>query len=357
MVRVPASFQIGPRFKEIRMIAMQFIFLFLGFTLYLANAQYASAGEPASVIEGAKKEGQLVFYGTMELTMSKKLADMFEKKYPFIKTNIIRLGSERLATRVTAEAQARSVQADVISESEMDFYALFKKGFIEPYESRERDAFKNEYKDGKGSWTIGSETLAVLAYNTNLLKPPEAPKNWIQLTSPKWKGKVMIDENESKWMGGLFAVWGEERTLDFLKRMAEQDVKVIGGHSQMHTLLAAGEAPIMVAALVHGLEQKKREGAPVEWIPLEPLISRQFALALTRGAPHPNAGKLYIDFLLSKEAQQEIASYGYTSGRKDVDSNVLKRLPSSMKIVPVRPEMGERYNEYFKLYRKTMKLE
>jgi iron(III) transport system substrate-binding protein len=95
----------------------------------------------------------------------------------------------------------------------------------------------------------------------------------------------MIDENESKWMGGLFAVWGEERTLDFLKRMAEQDVKVIGGHSQMHTLLAAGEAPIMVAALVHGLEQKKREGAPVEWIPLEPLISRQFALALTRGAP------------------------------------------------------------------------
>jgi len=339
------------------MIAMQFLFLFLAFTLCLANAKEASAGQPAAVIEGAKKEGQLVFYGTMELTMSKKLSGMFEKKYPFIKTNIIRLGSERLATRVTTEAQARSVQADVISESEMDFYGLFKKGFIEPYESRERDAFKNEYKDDKGSWTIGSETLAVLAYNTNLLKPTEIPKDWIELTSPKWKGKVMIDENESKWMGGLFTVWGEERTLDFLKRMAEQDVKVIGGHSQMHTLLAAGEAPIMVAALVHGLEQKKREGAPVEWIPLEPLISRQFALALTRGAPHPNAGKLYIDFLLSKEAQQEIASYGYTSGRKDVDSNVLKRLPSSMKIVAVRPEMGERYNEYFKLYRKIMKLE
>ena len=110
------------------MTVMQFIFLFLGFTLYLANSQGASAAQPTSVIEGAKKEGQLVFYGTMELTMSKKLAGMFEKRYPFIKTNIIRLGSERLATRVTAEAQARSVQADVISESEMDFYGLFKKG-------------------------------------------------------------------------------------------------------------------------------------------------------------------------------------------------------------------------------------
>jgi iron(III) transport system substrate-binding protein len=234
---------------------------------------------------------------------------------------------------------------------------LFKKGFIERYDSPEREGFKTEYKDDKGFWTIGSETLAVLAYNTSLLKAADVPKSWLELTSPKWKGKVMMDENESKWMGGLMSVWGEERTLDFLRKMAEQDVKIVGGHSQMHTLLAAGEAPVMVAALVHGLEQKRREGAPVEWIAVEPLISRQFALALTRGAPHPNAGKLYIDFLLSKEAQQEIANYGYTTGRKDVDSYVLKRLPKSMKIVAVRPEMGERYNEYFKLYRKMMKLE
>jgi iron(III) transport system substrate-binding protein len=334
-----------------------FAILLSSLALSFPTGRVALAAQDPTVIEGAKKEGQMVFYGTMELTVSKKLATMFEKKYPFIKTNIIRLGSERLAARVTTEAQAKSVQADVISESEMDFYALFKKGFIERYDSPEREAFKSEYRDDKGYWTIGSETLSVLAYNTNLVKAAEVPKNWLELTSPKWKGKVMMDENESKWMGGLMTVWREEPTMDFLRKMAEQDIKVIGGHSQMHTLLAAGEGSVMVAALVHGLEQKRREGAPVDWVAIEPLISRQFALAMTRGAPHPNAGKLYVDFLLSKEAQQELANYGYTTGRKDVDSYVLKRLPKSMKIVPVRPEMGERYNEYFKLYRKLMKID
>lgn len=331
--------------------------LLASFVLSFAISGIVLAAQDSAVIEGAKREGQVVFYGTMELTISKRLADLFEKKYPFIKTNVIRLGSERLAARVSTEGQAKSVQADVISESEMDFFGLFKKGLTDRYDSPEREAFKSEYKDDKGFWTIGSETLCVLAYNTNLVKTGDIPKSWLDLTSPKWKGKVMMDENESKWMGGLMTVWGEQPTVEFLRRMAEQDVKIIGGHSQMHTLLAAGEGSVMVAALVHGLEQKKREGAPVDWVAVEPLISRQFALAMTKGAPHPNAAKLYIDFLLSKEAQQEIANYGYSTGRKDIDSYVLKRLPKSMKIVPVRPEMGERYNEYFKLYRKVMKLE
>lgn len=324
----------------------------------LLVAPFSPAGaQNNSVIEAAKREGQLAFYATMELQLSNKLAALFEKKYPFIKANFIRLGSERLAARVTAEAQAKSVQADVISESEMDFYGLFKKGFIDRYESPERVAFKTEYKDDKGFWTIASETLSVLAYNSNLVKSADVPKSFADLTSPKWKGKMLIDENESKWMGGVMTVWKEEPTAQFLRKLAEQDVKVIGGHSQMHTLVAAGEASIIVVSLVHGLEQKKREGAPVEWVALDPLISRQFALAMAKGAPHPNAAKLYIDFMLSREAQQEIANYGYTIGRKDVDSYVLKKLPQGMKIVPVQPEMGERYNEYFKLYRKLMKLE
>src|SRR6187399_961576 len=93
----------------------------------------ANAAVPDSVVEAAKKEGEIVFYGTMELTTSQKLAALFNKKYPFIKTNIIRLGSERLAERVTVEAQAKTVKADVIHESEMDFYGLLKKGFTESY--------------------------------------------------------------------------------------------------------------------------------------------------------------------------------------------------------------------------------
>ena len=316
----------------------------------------ARAAVADSVVDAAKKEGEIVFYGTMELTLSQKLASLFTKKYPFIKTNVIRLGSERLAERVAMEGQAKAVKADVIHESEMDFYGLLKKGLIDGYDSPQRAAFRPQYKDEKGFWTVNSETLNVIAYNTNLVKGADVPKSFADLLAPKWKGKILIDENESKWMAAAIAVWGEEKTLEFLRKLAALEVKNIGGHSQMQTLLAAGDAAIVAISLVHGVELLKRQGAPVNWVAVDPLISRQFALALLKGAPHPNAGKLYIDFMLSKETQQELASGGYNSGRRDFESTILKQIPSSLKIFPVRPEMGERYNEYFKLYRDVMGL-
>jgi iron(III) transport system substrate-binding protein len=329
--------------------------LMMAFSLWPVTPS-ARAAVADAVVDGAKKEGEIVFYGTMELTTSQKLAALFNKKYPFIKTNIIRLGSERLAERVTVEAQAKTVKADVIHESEMDFYGLLKKGFIESYDSPQRAAFRPQYKDEKGFWTVNSETLNVIAYNTNLVKGPDVPKSFGDLLAPKWKGKILIDENESKWMAAAIAVWGEEKTLDFLRKLAALDAKSVGGHSQMQTLLAAGDTSIVAISLVHGVELLKKQGAPVDWVAVDPLISRQFAIALLKGAPHPNAGKLYIDFMLSKETQQELANGGYNSGRRDFDSQILKQIPANLKMYPVRPEMGERYNEYFKLYRDVMGL-
>lgn len=308
------------------------------------------------VVEAAKKEGELVFYGTLELSTSQKLAELFTKKYPFIKVNVIRLGSERLAERVVIEGQAKSAKADVIHESEMDFYGLLKKGLIDSYDSPQRTAFRPQYKDDKGFWAINAETLNVIAYNTNLVKGADVPKSFSDLLASKWKGKILIDENESKWMAAAISAWGEEKTLDFLRKLAALDVKSIGGHSQMQTLLAAGDASIVAISLVHGVELLKRRGAPVDWVAVDPLISRQFVLALLKGAPHPNAARLYIDFMLSKETQQEFASIGYNSGRRDFEAPILKQIPANLKIVPVRPEMGERYNEYFKLYRDVMGL-
>jgi iron(III) transport system substrate-binding protein len=327
----------------------------LGLYLILHGSPSAAAIVD-NVVEAAKREGNLVFYGTMELSLSQKLAGIFQQKYPFIKVNVIRLGSERLAERVAMEGQAKGAQADVIYESEMDFYGLLKKGLIDNYDSSERAAFRPQYKDDKGFWTICGETLNAIAYNTNLVKAADVPKSFADLLAPKWKGRILIDENESKWMAGVISAWGEEKTLDFLRKLAAQNLQAIGGHSQMQTLLAAGDAAIVAVSLVHGVELLKKRGAPVDWVAVDPLVTRQFALARLKGAPHPNAARLYIDFMLSKEAQQELTSGGYNSGRKDFEPYIIKQIPPALKIVPVRPEMGERYSEYFKLYREVMGL-
>src|SRR5499426_1226791 len=128
-----------------------------------------------SIIDGAKKEGRLVFYASMETQSAQMLVAQFEKRYPFIKVDATRIGSERMATRLIAEAHGRKVQADVVNQSGFDFYGVLQKGIFESYQSPERAALPPEYKDANGLWTINSATLNVIGYNTKLVPPEASP--------------------------------------------------------------------------------------------------------------------------------------------------------------------------------------
>jgi iron(III) transport system substrate-binding protein len=165
-----------------------------------------------SIIDGAKKEGQVVFYASMEAQSAQRLVAQFEKKYPFIKVAATRIGSERMATRLLAEAQARKVLADVVNQSAFDFYGVLQKGIFESYPSPERAKLPREYKDEKGLWAINSATLNVIGYNTKLVPPASIPQTFWDLTAPRWKGQLIMDENESKWMAGMMTYYGEAPT-------------------------------------------------------------------------------------------------------------------------------------------------
>ena len=308
------------------------------------------------ILEGAKKEGQVVFYGSMELPVSQRIAFLFEKRYPFIKANVIRIGSERMATRLVSEAQAGKVVADVVNQSGFDFYGVLQKGVFESYNSPERSAFPPEYRDPKGYWTTSSATLNVVGYNTRLVHAGEVPKSFWDLTDPKWKGKIIMDENESKWMAGMINYYGEAKTMELMRRLAAQDMQFRTGHSLIQTLVAAGERPIAGVAFANGVERLKSEGAPIEWVGAEPIIGLTFGFALVKGGPHPNAGKLFVDFMLSHEGQQVMAEAGYYSPRTDVQSPIMKKVPPQVKVLPLPFEMAKRYNEYFQMYRQVMGL-
>lgn len=322
---------------------------------------YAFALSPAriwgdDILENAKKEGQVVFYGSMEIQNSQRLCSVFEKKYPFIKCNAIRIGSERMATRLVSEAQAGKVRADVVHQSGFDFYGGLQKGIFESYNSPERSAFAAEYRDDKGYWTINSATLNVIGYNTRMVSSVEIPKSFWDLTDPKWKGKIIMDENESKWMAGMMNYFGEAKTMELMRRLAGQDIQFRTGHSLIQTLVAAGERAIAGVAFANGVERLKSEGAPINWIGVEPIIGLTFGFALVKGSPHSNAGKLFIDFVLSREGQQVIADANYYSPRKDVRSPIMKDVPQHVKVIPLPLEMAKRYNDYFQMYRKIMRL-
>lgn len=313
-----------------------------------------SMGDP--ILEGAKKEGQVVFYASMELQISQRVASLFEKKYPFIKANVTRIGSERMATRLVSEAQAGRAIGDVVHQSGFDFYGVLQKGVFESYHSPEQSAFPAEYRDDKGYWTIDSATLNVIGYNTHMVHPGEVPKSFWDLTDPKWKGKIIMDENESKWLAGMISYYGEAKAMELMRKLAAQDIQFRTGHTLIQTLMAAGERAIAGVAFANGVERLKNEGAPIDWIAAEPIIGLTFGFALVKGSPHPNAARLFIDFVLSREGQQAIAEANYYTARKDVQSPIMKKVPPHAKLIPLPLEMAKRYNEYFQLYRKVMGL-
>ncbi len=308
------------------------------------------------LIDGAKKEGQVVFYASMEAPSAQRIVAAFEKKYPFIKVDPTRIGSERMATRLAAEAQGRKVRADVVHQSAFDFYGVLQKGLFDSYFSPERAAFPAEYRDDKGLWMMPAATLNVIAYNKKMVAPADAPKSFWDLTEPKWKGQLMMDDNESKWMAGMIQYYGEAKAMDLLRKLATQDMQFRTGHSLLQTLLAAGERAIVVVAFANGVDRLKKESAPIEWIAPEPVIGLTFGTAVVKDAPHPNAARLLSDFLLSREGQEISAASGYYSPRTDVASPILKEAPPKTKITPLPMSLAPRYNEYFQTYRKVMGL-
>lgn len=316
-------------------------------------------GVPAtaqSLIDSAKKEGQVVFYASMEAASAQRITASFEKKFPFIKVDATRIGSERMATRLVAEAQARKVRADVVQQSAFDFYGVFQKGLFESYFSPERAAFPGEYRDEKGFWMMPAATLNVIAYNKRMVPANEVPKSFFDLTEPKWKGQLMMDENESKWMAGMIQYYGEAKTMELMRRLAQQEIQFRTGHTLLQTLVAAGERAVVVVAFANGVNRLKKESAPIEWISAEPVIGLTFGMAVVKDAPHPNAARLFNDFLLSREGQEAIAADGYYVPRSDVLSPILKEAPAKTKVIPLPMTLAPRYNEYYQTYRKIMGL-
>src|SRR4029453_10521675 len=309
-----------------------------------------------SIIDGAKKEGRVVFYASMEAQSAQMLVAQFEKKYPFIKVDATRIGSERMATRLVAETQGRKVRAEVVNQSGFDFYGVLQKGIFESYQSPERAALPPEYKDANGLWTINSATLNVIGYNTKLVPPASVPKSFWDLTDSKWKGQLLMDENESKWMAGMMTYYGEPKVMELLRKLAAQEIQFRAGHTLIQTLAAPREPPNVAVAFANVVDRLKKDGAPIDWVAADPIIGLTFGLGLVKDAPHPNAARLFIDFLLSREGQEVLAAVGFYAPGTDVLSPLMKQAPPKMKVVPLPMMLATRYNEYFKMYRKGMGL-
>ena len=326
------------------------LFILLSFLSLFSNAVSAAEGDAQQLqlMDGAKKEGKLVFYTSVETEFARSLAAAFELKYPFTKTDIFRSTHDKILSRMNVERKTSTYTADVVSVGEFETYHMQKMGFITPYKSPFAAAYPEGFKDPNGYWTDLYDNLIVTAYNTARVKRDELPKRYQDLLHPRWKGRMVLDQNEDRWFANMLYLMGEKKGMEFMQALAKQEVAIRSGRGIVTQLLGAGEYDLQIVAYWYRPYVMKKQGAPVDWIGMEPAIVATHPISVVNRAPHLNTAKLFIDFALSDQGQKIFVQRGRESAKAGLKP---EGYPDYLKVFPSRVQLAEKLEEYGRLYR------
>jgi iron(III) transport system substrate-binding protein len=331
-------------------MALGYKMLWLGVFLYTTIfSGHCHAASNDSLIDAAKREGEVVYYASMNLGEANAIISEFEKRYLFIKVKLNRAGSERLLTRVLTEFRAKKTFADIVQTVEFSMHIFNRNGVLARYTPQSNSLYPADYKEDS-FWTTVYYNAYVTAYNTRLVPKSTLPKTYNELLDPKWKGKLLMEGTKADWFAGMLQILGQERGLRFMRDLAKQQPSPREGHELLAQLVVAGEGNFDINIPVASVERVKERGAPIEWTALGAAPAIMVGAGVASGAPHPNAAKLFLEFVLSREGQKLMQTPGRHVARSDLageHSAVLKEL----KIVPVNPALAEKLDEYAKQLR------
>ena len=316
---------------------------------------WAQGSPDPKLIKGARREGRLIYYTTMTLSQSKQVVDAFQRKYPFIKAELFRTGGGPMLNKILTEARAGRHVWDVLSARGEVVLPLKAKKLLAAYRSPEAKMIPADLVDRKGYWTAYYVNPYALGYNTNVVKKADVPKTYEQLLHPKWKGgKISIDTEAFGLLSGLIKVWGKEKAVSYFQKLAAQQPVPMRGNTNRTQLVMAGEFPLIIA-YAPTIQRQTSRGAPIDWVPLEPVVVQVNPIMLATKGAHPNAGKLFIDFVLSKEGQERISRFRRIPVRTDVNPDPPRLFKGYTRIVE-SPEGYKNFSETVRLYHKIFKL-
>jgi iron(III) transport system substrate-binding protein len=295
------------------------LLIFLLLSLWLLPAGLIGA---ATIAESASAEGEVVLYSSLNNEQIVTLLDAFKKKYPAIKPSFYRGTSERVLQRALTEAKAGRFAVDVLTSAGFQVQLMKEAGLTQRFVPPEANAYEEGFKDPDGHWINVHSLLNSMGYNTELVQPNEAPKKYADLLAPKWKGKIGVNLQDPEWYVNLQRRMGKEKARGFLRALANQQPGLRDGHNITAQLLAAGEFHVVSNTYAHILARIKGQGGPVQYIFDEPVITYVHPVALAKAAPHPNAGKLLMRFILSVDGQKMLRDQGRIPGHRDIDPKV-----------------------------------
>jgi iron(III) transport system substrate-binding protein len=286
--------------------------------------QYERPDREQFLLQGARKEGEVVVYTSLISDDLATLSAAFEKKYG-VKVKGWRAGSEKVLQRAVTEARANRHDADVIETNGPELESLYREHLLQPLRSPHLKDLMPQALRPHGQWVGTRINMFVQSYNTNLVKKEELPKAYADLANPRWKGRLGIEAEDEDWFAMAVKEQGEEAGLRTFREIGKVNgFSVRKGHTLLAGLVASGEVPFAITTYSHGADKMKQKGAPVEWFAIEPAIGRANGIAITRAPPHPYAAALFADFELSPEGQKILERGGYVPANLRVGSPAQK---------------------------------
>jgi iron(III) transport system substrate-binding protein len=281
-------------------------------TALFAEPLRAAAPPPTQVtpalIEAARGEGKVAYYSALELNVAERLGNLFEAKYPGISVRVERSGAERVFQRIAQEQASHINAVDVANSTDPAHYLDWKKNdWLAPYLPDDvAKYFPADQVDPDGMYATSCAWIEAIGYNTDLVKPADAPKSYADLLDPKWRGKIV--KGHPGYSGAIMTatfLLARDLGWPYLEKLAQQKVMQVQSAADPPKKILLGERAIMADGNDYNLLLLKNQGRPVESVyPSEgsPLII--VPSGVFRSAPNPNAARLFQSFFLSAETQQ-----------------------------------------------------
>lgn len=287
---------------------------------------YSGADREQRLIEGAKKEGAMTWYTTLAGPVVNAMTQKFQEKYPFIKVEVFRGDQANIVSRLNTERQGNKNAADVLEVTSDSALLLRENGFLTPYFSPSANRVPEQYrvKTKESLFWEATDRVSYIsfAYNKSKLPSTSVPKTLPDLLKPEMKGKIALVSSTTgiRFVGGVLTALGEEEGQKFLKKLAEQNVRIesVSGAALMG-LIAQGEVAASPTIFQNHTEQQAAKGAPVEWVPVSPVIANAGDVVVMKTVPHPHSAMLFVDFILGEEGGKVLKGLQYSTPSDKVD--------------------------------------
>ena len=264
-----------------------------------ALALYQGADREKLLIDGARREGGLTLYTSMQLDSIAPLQKAFEAKYG-VRISSWRGSGKDILQRALTESAANRNDVDIMESDGFALEALHRENLLQAVTSPYLADLTPEALRPHGQWVGTRVNISSAVYNTGVVRKELLPKSYDDLRNPAYKGMLGIEADDYDWFGMLMGLLGEEKGLQLFRDIiATNGISARKGHTLLTNLVAAGEVPLALDVFLQNIDVARKAGAPIDWFLIQPAVARFNAIAMARRAPHPHAALLFYDFMLS----------------------------------------------------------